>query len=62
MSTGMRSEPALDELGRDEAQQPEDNEHEPPRLGPLGSVVVARLLGAFVLLHGQLSVRSAVDR
>src|SRR5215217_5171337 len=48
------SEPALDKVGGDQAQQANDDQHQPPGGGSPGSVVVARLPRAFVLLHGPM--------
>ena len=46
------SEPPLDEVPGEQAEQAKDNQHQPPGGGPLGSVIVAGLSRTFVLLHG----------
>src|SRR5215217_4056627 len=48
------SEPALDKVAGDQPQQANDDQHQPPGGGSPGSVVVARLPRAFVLLHGPM--------
>src|SRR5215217_7879162 len=46
-----RSEPPLDEIAREQAEQAKDDQHQPPGGAPVGSVIVTGLPWAFVLLH-----------